>query len=149
MNRANRIFALISFVLGIAITILSKSTNETLSKFDVGSGAFPMLCGILLIFLSIVLFLTNLKNTDSRTVDFGGIWALVYFVIIFLYILLLRPLGFIVDSLWIVPVMMYILGQRKPVTIILGTVLSVAAIYIAFRYGFNVVLPKGILNGIL
>jgi len=149
LNRANRIFAAVSFVLGIAITALSKTSNNTLSKYDIGSGAFPMLCGILLIFLALVLFLTNLKNTDSRKVDFGGIWALVYFVIIFLYILLLRPLGFIVDSLWVVPVMMYILGQRRPLTIILGTVLAVAAIYIAFRYGFNVVLPKGILKGIL
>lgn len=149
MSKANRIFALITMVLGGIILWLSSTTNQSLSKFDIGTGAFPAMCGVLLVFLGIILLLTNLKNKDNSEVDFGNRYTLLYFGIIFLYILLLKPLGFIVDSLWIMPVMMYIMGSRNPKSLALTTIIAVAVIYIAFRYGFSVILPKGILKGIL
>jgi putative tricarboxylic transport membrane protein len=69
-------------------------------------------------------------------------------VLAILYIYLWKPIGFLI----VTPVFMWISLMAfgsKPKKSLLITIGVVAAIYLAFTYGFKVTLPAGLLRGIL
>ncbi len=65
------------------------------------------------------------------------------------YILTLEPLGFILSSFLFLAAAMFALGSRRILYTIVVSALSLAAIYLIFQTAFSVVLPEGVLRGIL
>jgi putative tricarboxylic transport membrane protein len=65
------------------------------------------------------------------------------------YMLALEPLGFILSSFIFLAAAMFALGSRRILFTLVVSALSLAAIYLIFQTAFSVVLPEGVLRGIL
>jgi putative tricarboxylic transport membrane protein len=70
-------------------------------------------------------------------------------VLIVAYMVALEPLGFIISSFIFLAAAMFVLGSRRILFTIVVSALSLAAIYLVFQTAFSVVLPDGVLRGIL
>lgn len=70
-------------------------------------------------------------------------------LLIVLYMFTLEPLGFVVASLVFLYAGMWALGSRRPVYNLVVAAASLAAVYVVFQTAFSVVLPAGILRGLL
>ena len=76
--------------------------------------------------------------------------AIVWFTLfIAAYMFLLEPLGFVVCSFVFLVGAMIALGERRIVRTVAISALSLAVIYVIFKTAFSVVLPEGILRGML
>ena len=65
------------------------------------------------------------------------------------YMLALEPLGFVISSFVFLAASMFTLGSRRIVFTLVVSALSLAAIYLVFQTAFSVVLPEGVLRGVL
>ncbi len=68
------------------------------------------------------------------------------------YVILFQPLGFVISSIAYLFAQMCVLApkeERKPVLFFIVSVISVIAIYLLFYKGLRLMLPNGILTGIL
>jgi len=65
------------------------------------------------------------------------------------YYLLLKPLGFILSSVLIAALCMYMMGCRKYIAMAIYTVVMPSIIFCIFYYLLQVSLPLGILAGII
>ena len=70
-------------------------------------------------------------------------------ILIVLYMLALEPLGFILSSFFFLAASMFALGSRRIVFTLVISVLSLVVINLVFRTAFSVVLPYGVLRGLL
>jgi len=70
-------------------------------------------------------------------------------VLIVAYMLALEPLGFIISSYGFLVAAMFVLGSRRILFTFVVSALSLVAIYLVFQTAFSVVLPEGVLRGIL
>jgi putative tricarboxylic transport membrane protein len=76
--------------------------------------------------------------------------AIVWFTLfIAAYMFLLEPLGFVACSFLFLVGAMYALGERRILRTLAVSALSLAIIYVVFKTAFSVVLPEGILRGML
>lgn len=75
--------------------------------------------------------------------------VVLFTVLIVVYMFTLEPLGFIVSSFAFLAASMFALGSRRIVFTIVVSALSLAAIYLVFQTAFSVVLPEGVLRGVL
>ena len=101
---------------------------------------------------------THLKvnNTENESLeavdrpDYGRVILTLVFSL--LYVALLKPLGFVISSILYLELQMCIMSQkekRKPVKFLLISVISVMVIYFVFHNLLQLMLPNGILTGIL
>jgi len=70
-------------------------------------------------------------------------------VLIVAYMFALEPLGFVVSSFLFLVLAMFALGERRILRTIAVSAISLACIYAVFQTAFSVVLPEGILKGLL
>lgn len=76
--------------------------------------------------------------------------AIVLFtVLIVAYMFALEPLGFVASSFLFLVLAMFALGERRILRTLVVSAISLACIYIVFQTAFSVVLPEGILKGVL
>lgn len=68
------------------------------------------------------------------------------FAVLIAYVLLLEPVGFILTTLACALLVMLIMGERKWFMLVLIPIALSAALYLIFRFGLNIPLPKGILT---
>jgi len=66
-----------------------------------------------------------------------------------LYVVLLRPIGFLPCTIAVLVALPYMLGYRRWKVLIPFAVIIAIAFYGIFRYGFYVKLPAGVLSGLL
>jgi hypothetical protein len=70
-------------------------------------------------------------------------------VLIVAYMFALEPLGFVASSFLFLVLAMFVLGERRFARTLVVSAVSLACIYVVFRTAFSVVLPEGILKGVL
>lgn len=70
-------------------------------------------------------------------------------LLIVLYMFTLEPLGFIASSFLFLVAGMWVLGSRRFVYNAVVAAASLAVIYVIFQTAFSVVLPEGVLRGLL
>lgn len=76
--------------------------------------------------------------------------VLTSFIIILVYVFVLKSVGFIISTLVYLPVQMFILapeerrGKKNVIQLLLTDVLFTFVVFFLFRYGFKIVLPAGI-----
>ena len=70
-------------------------------------------------------------------------------LLIVFYMFALEPLGFLVSSFLFLVASMFALGERRILHSALVSAISLAVIYVIFRTAFSVVLPDGVLRGVL
>lgn len=70
-------------------------------------------------------------------------------VLIVAYMFALEPLGFVASSFLFLVLAMFALGERRILRTLVVSAISLACIYVVFQTAFSVVLPEGILKGVL
>lgn len=60
-----------------------------------------------------------------------------------IYLAALPYLGFVLASMCFFAVLMWLYGSRNRIMIVAGSVLGPVILFVLFRYGFNIILPRG------
>ncbi|MDY3251129.1 MAG: tripartite tricarboxylate transporter TctB family protein [Candidatus Choladocola sp.] len=120
---------------------------------DIGPSAFPRAVCLALAACGIILIIREMKKNSQETVSLFNVKLAVGVVAVIVYFLLLPYLGFVIDSIWIVGVMVLILLNeplKKAWPLALGvTIGAPIVLYTVFGVFLKVPLPNGILAGIL
>jgi hypothetical protein len=113
-----------------------------------GPSFFPWLISAAITALSIALLvqgITGLKRANgaaSEPYDVRNpVLALASFAI---YLAALPYLGFVPTGVLFFAALMWLYGARNPFIIAAGAVLGPLILFVVFRYGFNIILPRGL-----
>ena len=133
--------------------MLPKST-----VMDIGPDFMPMCIGVMTFVLAAALVFLNIKNMKiyvaqaeaegPEKADYKRV--LTSFIIILVYVFVLKSVGFIISTLVYLPVQMFILapeerrGKKDVIQLLITDVLFTFVVFFLFRYGFKIVLPAGI-----
>lgn len=146
-------FMLLSAAMMVIAKMLPKST-----VMDIGPDFMPMCIGVMTFVLAAALVLLNIKNMKiyvaqaeaegPEKADYKRV--LTSFIIILVYVFVLKSVGFIISTLVYLPVQMFILapeerrGKKDVIQLLITDVLFTFVVFFLFRYGFKIVLPAGI-----
>ncbi len=118
----------------------------------IGPSFFPSLLAILLIVFSAYLALKGALSKESggyERIDFGsfGIWrAIIALALSAAYAFFLKRLGFIPTSILFIAAIMILLGNKKPLVIVLVSIGATAGVYLVFSILLVISLPAGIMS---
>ena len=146
-------FMLLSAAMLVMAKMLPKST-----VMDIGPDFMPMCIGVMTFVLAAALVFLNIKNMKiyvaqaeaegPEKADYKRVFT--SFIIILVYVFVLKSVGFIISTLVYLPVQMFILapeerrGKKNVIQLLLTDVLFTFVVFFLFRYGFKIVLPAGI-----
>lgn len=146
-------FMLLSAAMMVMAKMLPKST-----VMDIGPDFMPMCIGVMTFVLAAALVLLNIKNMKiyvaqaeaegPEKADYKRV--LTSFIIILVYVFVLKSVGFIISTLVYLPVQIFILapeerrGKKDVIQLLITDVLFTFVVFFLFRYGFKIVLPAGI-----
>ncbi len=132
------------FIYAIALFFLVGSFSM---KQD--AGLFPRLIAITLMIIN-TLYAINIlrgKAPIKKKIDEIVPKKMKYILVISLvYIILLKYLGYVITTAIFLPTSMYLLGVKRPRTLLVVTVLTVLIIYISFGVMLKVPMPKSFLG---
>ena len=152
MSKADKISGLFWLFFGILVSVESARLGlGTLHR--PGPGFLFFYAGIFVSIISLIIliraFLTK-KLEESKESIFGAsrnIWKAVYVLIaIFLYALLMDPLGFIPVTLLLFLFILGILEKKRWIVAALTSLAVTVAAYLIFETALQSQLPKGILG---
>jgi len=153
MKKRNLIYSCLIIALGIFAFIYAGrySSTSNLGSGNTGGDFFPrLMCGGLIITGLAILLTTILsKKGEEESDPIKWVTLLINVSMVLVYLVLFNILGFIVDSIWIVAVLMYRMGCRNKLAIIIWSIAFPVLIFCIFYYLMYVSLPLGILSGIL
>ena len=124
---------------------------------DIGPDFVPMCIAVLTLCLASVLTVLSIKSmaknagkelseeVSQDAPDYKRV--LISFLLILIYVFVMKPIGFIVSTCVYLPLQMLVLAPdegRKPVFLTIISVLFTLGVFFLFRYGFKIVLPAGI-----
>jgi len=123
-------------------------------------GAVPMLAALVLVGAALRIALTALRQPpadvpagSTLSAQFGHVLLprviIAFTLLIVLYMFALEPLGFVASSFAFLAAGMWVLGSRRIVYNLAISAICLAAIYVIFQTAFSVVLPAGVLKGVL
>ena len=123
-------------------------------------GAVPMLAALVLLGAALRIALAALRQPPAEipegstvSAQFGHVLLprviVAFTLLIVLYMFALEPLGFVVSSFLFLAAGMWVLGSRRVVYNLVISAICLAAIYVIFQTAFSVVLPAGVLKGLL
>ena len=154
MKKANIVVSLRGIALSGYVIFTAAGFPENMSATDPGAAFFPTLMGFFMAALCLILLATSLmgKGADidaKLTITPGMKRAGVGVILFAIYCLLFKPLGFILNTIWFCFAGMYLLQNRKYISM---TIISIAAsilIYMIFARFLGAKLPAGVLKGLL
>jgi len=145
-------------ILAAAILVMAKMLPVS-AVTSLGPDFMPTVIGVVTLILAAILLITSIKNFKSNLAEVqAGIEkdesdykrVLSSFIVVLAYVMILKPLGFIISTIVYLPIQMFILSpadQRNGKSAVKLTILSVIftmAVFFLFRYGFKIILPSGI-----
>lgn len=148
MNKINTIIGIISIAFGLLIIYLSRD----MSMFDEygvpGERFWPFGLALLFIFLGVLqclnVIIDKIKHVTQQTVDLTSVAVTRSYLLgglIVLYAIGLYFLGFIISSLIVIPIIMWVMNERRIKMLALASVGIVSAVYVFFDMVFNSSLP--------
>jgi len=152
MRQKNFIAALFLLIFTVCYGILTADLPLRTLPNTPDPSFFPWVITSIIFILSVLLLFSGFKYSKGvRTkVDKKERNLTVTAMTIFIFYLAAMPkLGFILATLPFFSVMMFLFGERRPVFIGIGSLVTTAGLYVLFRHGFGVFLPRGLLTGII
>ena len=113
---------------------------------------FPWINTIILLVLSVSLLIQGLFFTEQGEKKVDPIAARLVATslgLFCIYLLILPSLGFVVASIPFFAGMMVLFEERRPVWVASSSVAVTVLLFSAFRYGFGVLLPLGVMDGLI
>ncbi len=143
-------------MLAVAAVYLIAATRIEIRILTTFNSRFvPYILGLMILVLGLVQSFRALrelhkKNRGEETGDKTDVQAVILtFGLIVVYVITLRPVGFLINTIWMMVLMMMLLSPRKewkPVQFVIISVITSVIIYYAFRSGLDLMLPGGILG---
>lgn len=120
---------------------------------EIGPGAFPKAVCVGLAVCGVLLIIQELRKGGSEKAELFSKKLLIGIAAAVVYFVLLKILGFVLDSIWVVFVMMALLLNepfKKAWPLMLAVlILAPVVLYAIFGMFLKVPLPNGILSGLL
>lgn len=136
----NKIIALSAPLVFLVFGIWIRVSTLTMTKRD---SVFPNLIAYTVIAVSIIDFISVYRKNGYKN-RFKGVNALKLsecLAAMFLYVFLLKKIGFVIDTLLLSAFTMWVLDYRNYKILPFASVLITAAVFIIFYYLLNVPLP--------
>jgi putative tricarboxylic transport membrane protein len=147
MRTNDMISSVFFFVSGLLI--IAGSLKMTIGSLgEPGPGFLPLVVGALLVLMSIVLFIGALRRKRGQQ-DAAGIGRKERLKIyatslsLLLYALVLRPVGFVVVTLFLLVFLFKVIGELRWKISLAGSVLTTLFFYLLFRVWLEVPFPAG------
>lgn len=146
------------FGIGIAAYAYTYRASRPPYGYDLGDWWLPFWCAAFIAFFSVILLLKAVFNKDPEYCKIVPIAAaeknslikgLLTVVLLFVYVVAFRPIGFLISSIVYLFLQLLIFSSRKNRNwkAIVGVSIGLPAIvYVVFVYVFNYILPAGILG---
>jgi len=146
-------FVLIAFSIGYGYLTSQQPKGDIMG--EPGSGLFPWILTISLLFLSGTLLVQDLRGTAlPRRFDFkitpGGVRSVTGLILIFAYLVVIPYIGFMISSILFFGSIMWLTGEHRPFRL-LGFSCGISLLlYLFFGELFQIPLPKmGLLWGLI
>lgn len=151
------------FFMVLGIVLIGAAMTLPKSKvMSIGPDFMPTVIGALMFVLAAILAVQGVLGLkDKKDIDPASIPKCDYkrvilsVLLVLVYVFTLQPVGFVLTTLVFLLLMMLVLSpddKRKPKDIVLLLAIDVIftfAVYFLFRNAFMIILPPGILRGIL
>lgn len=139
-KKYTRMLAMVCFLAFSWIAWLSRDFPPALNPVDVGPGKVPLLAACMGMICSVVLFFQ--AGRIASTIEFQRPAAVASGMLVMMgYVLLIPIAGFYAASLLVVPLLMLVGGERRPVRLILCSAGFVLFIYLCFQLLLGVEFP--------
>ncbi len=136
-------------LLGGTALYFYSSNYDNFSYDVVGGGGFPRLLAIIIFACGLLIgaevFFKRKNTTESKKAPGNYGAAIKMFVSVLVYIMILTHVGYVVSTLALTAVLLYIQNVKDIKKLTLYSVVIVAALYLLFRVVLAVKLPTGIL----
>lgn len=154
MKKTNIFAGLFGLALSIYAIVTASGFPENNSATDPGAGFFPIIMGVFTGVLCLVLIVLALmgKGPDidkQLHLTSGMKRAFLAIALFVLYCVLFKPLGFILDTVWLLFVGMLLMQNRRYVLMAVISVIVPIIIYVIFSMLLYVQLPAGLLSWLL
>lgn len=154
MKKANIAVGIVGILISAYVVYTASGFPANQSAVDPGAAYFPTLMGIFVIALCLLLIVRTLMgkgvSLDETFALTPGIKRVILGVLLFVaYCFLFKPLGFVLDSILLSFLGMFLLQNRKYIQMLMISVVTSVLIYIVFANFLGAKLPAGVLSGIL
>jgi membrane-associated HD superfamily phosphohydrolase len=154
MRTQNIFVGMFSLVLGIAIIFFSRDMPMFDENGILGERFWPYCLAWLFIGLGVIQWISTYLQRTNATAEnekadlssFPVRKAYGVTVLMVIYAVALCYAGFIASSLILIPAIMWVMGERRPLFIAVTTALIVLCIYVSFEVVFNSPLPESIFS---
>ncbi|TNV16477.1 tripartite tricarboxylate transporter TctB family protein [Buttiauxella sp. B2] len=154
MRTQNIFVGMFSLVLGVAIIFLSRNMPMFDENGILGERFWPYCLAWLFIGLGVIQLISvylqranaaaNNEKADLSSFPVRKAYGVTVLMVI--YAVALCYAGFIASSLILIPTIMWVMGERRPLFLAVTTALIVLCIYVSFEVVFNSPLPASIFS---
>jgi hypothetical protein len=153
MRRRNLIAAAVLIAVSVGYGILTSQLPTRSLPYTPGPPFFPWIATALLLALSLGLLAQGLFGAVDGAVVAADAAARrragAALAVLLGYLVVLPGLGFVLATIPFFALQMLLFGERRPLPVAAGAVGVTLGLYILFRHGFGVFLPRGMLPGLL
>lgn len=152
MKKYNIGISALLIVLSVLVIRSSLQSDAAVQGTAMGPGVWPTILSIVMILLSVVLIVQTLVRPrpegEEKPIDFTSSGMKRIYILIgllALFCLLIKLFGFYVAIVYLIPSVMFLLGERRPAMLIGLTAGIVVFIVIVFVVLLQLKMPGGIL----
>jgi putative tricarboxylic transport membrane protein len=146
MSRARRIFSIVLLIFGAVVVISSFWLDKSFISYDIGPAIYPRILGVIVILLSVMMFIRPAQDGEPEKIRVFGKKFFLIIIPMMIYILMLKPVGFIVSTMLAMILMIRAMGEKRIFNIVLYATITPVVLYFMFSFLLHVPLPKGILS---
>jgi len=150
MKKSNTVTGIVMLAISVFAYIYSSGLKAKLPTDPLGPSAWPKCLSLALGFFSIILLLqgilTKKENAKEEPFDFkseGFLRVCKLCGVLIAFVALAYVVGIYIALVFMVPLTMYILGERKKMLMLIFTVSAVVFIFVVFKLLLMVPLPTG------
>lgn len=152
MDKRNGVAAIILIGIGTAYGILTAGLPDRTLPDTPDPAFMPWIVTVLLVGLSLILLVRSFAvsrpaGNDAETAG-SNAQPIAFLIGIFGYIVALPVLGFVLASIPFVAIAMWLFGERRVSWLAIGSFGTPILLFIVFRHGFNIILPRGLLPAV-
>lgn len=154
MKKANIGTGVVGILIGAYAIYTASGFPANQSAVDPGAAYFPTLMGGFVVVLCLLLIVRSVMGkgvdiSEAFSITPGIKRAGLGVVLFVVYCFLLKPVGFVLDSILLCVLGMLLLQNRKVIQIAIVSIVTPVVIYVVFANFLGAKLPAGILSGIL